>query len=215
MGWGHGSLILKNPRRPDLQPVAVEALADPGAWHLCIPEAVRIHLALEAIDSRDVTRADGTKTWIPYVGPIEVRFKHRVGCTGALVMGDQVVLGAIPLADMDLVIRPTTRTADVNPDSPNIGISWAKCTPHRVRAGTVPLGRSRPRCRATDRRTAQPAPVRLSHPPVIPGQAGGLGVLRRDLALRAALRAHAHRPRRRAAAAGRSGPWHAPGTSAP
>jgi clan AA aspartic protease len=123
--------------------VAVEALADPGAWHLCIPEHIRIQLALEAIDSRDVTLADGTKTWVPYVGPIEVQFKNRVGCTGALVMGDQVVLGAIPLADMDLVILPTTWTVEVNPDSPNIGTSWAKYTPHRVRAGTFLLGRSR------------------------------------------------------------------------
>jgi hypothetical protein len=41
-------------------------------------------------------------------------------------MGDQVVLGAIPMADMDLVILPTIRTVDVNPDSPNMGTSWAK-----------------------------------------------------------------------------------------
>jgi clan AA aspartic protease len=145
MAWGHGSLILKNPGRPDLRPVAVEAFADPGVWHLCIPERIRIHLALEAIDSREVTHTDGTKTWVPYVGPVEVRFKNRVGVTGALVMGDQVVLGAISLADMDLVILPTTRTVEVNPDSPNVGTSWAKCTPYRVHARTVPLGRSRPR----------------------------------------------------------------------
>ena len=139
------TLILKNPRRPDLQQVTVEALADPGAWYLCIPESIRIQLALEAIDSRDVTLADGTKTWIPYVGPIEVRFKNRVGYTGALVMGDRVVLGAISLADMDLVINPTTGTVEVNPKSPDIATSWAEGTPHRVRAGTFRLGRSRPR----------------------------------------------------------------------
>jgi clan AA aspartic protease len=126
MEWGHGSLILKNPRRPDLQPVTVEAVADAGAWHLCIPERIRIQLALEAVDSRDVTLADGTTTWVSYVGPIEVRFRNRVGCTGALVMGDQVVLGAICMGDMDLVIMPETRTVEVNPDSPNIGISWAE-----------------------------------------------------------------------------------------
>jgi clan AA aspartic protease len=140
MGWGHGSLILKNPGRPDLPPVTVEALADAGAWHLCIPERIRSQLALDVLDSRDVTRADGTTSWVPYVGPIEVRCKNRVGCTGALVMGDQVVLGAISLADMDLVIRPETRTVEVNPDSPDIGTSWAKGMPHRVRAGTVLSG---------------------------------------------------------------------------
>jgi clan AA aspartic protease len=135
MVWGRGSLILKHPGRPDLPPVAVEALAEAGAWHLRIPESIRSQLALEAIDSRDVTRADGTKIAVPYVGPIEVRFKNRVGCTGALVMGDRVVLGAIALADMDLVINPTTLTLEVNPESPDLATSWAKGTPHGIRAG--------------------------------------------------------------------------------
>jgi hypothetical protein len=40
------------------------------------------------------------------VGPIEIRVKNRVGFTGALVMGDQVLLGTIPMEDMDLVILP-------------------------------------------------------------------------------------------------------------
>jgi hypothetical protein len=41
-------------------------------------------------------------------------------------MGDQVLLGAIPMEDMDLVLIPKTRTADVNPASPNIATSVAK-----------------------------------------------------------------------------------------
>jgi hypothetical protein len=52
-------------------------------------------------------------------------FKNRVGFTGALVMGDQVLLGAIPMEDMDLVIIPKTREIDVNPRSPEIGTSRA------------------------------------------------------------------------------------------
>jgi clan AA aspartic protease len=145
MGGIHGSLVLNNPRRPDLPPVAVEVLASSGAWHLCIPEHIRSQLALEAIDSRDVARADGRTTWVPYVGPIDVRFRIRVGCTGALAVGDRMVLGAISLVDMDLVINPTTRTVEVNPDRPDIVTSWVKGTSHRIRAGTVRLKRSRPR----------------------------------------------------------------------
>jgi hypothetical protein len=41
-------------------------------------------------------------------------------------MCDQVLLGAIPMEDMDLVIVPKTRTLDVNPDSPNIASSIVK-----------------------------------------------------------------------------------------
>jgi len=106
--------------------VDVVALADSGAVHLCIPEHVQIQLKLEAIDNKEVTLADGSKKLVPYVGPIELRFKNRVGFTGALVMGDQVLLGAIPMEDMDLVIIPKTRTLDVNPDSPNIASSIVK-----------------------------------------------------------------------------------------
>jgi len=106
--------------------VDVVALADSGAVHLCIPEHVQIQLKLEAIDNKEVTLADGSKKLVPYVGPIELRFKNRVGFAGALVMGDQVLLGAIPMEDMDLVIIPKTRTLDVNPDSPNIASSIVK-----------------------------------------------------------------------------------------
>jgi hypothetical protein len=41
-------------------------------------------------------------------------------------MGDQILLGSIPLEDMDLVIVPKKRILDVNLDSPNIATSIAK-----------------------------------------------------------------------------------------
>ena len=41
-------------------------------------------------------------------------------------LGDQVLLGAIPMEDMDLVVLPKERRLDVNPDSPNIATSLAK-----------------------------------------------------------------------------------------
>lgn len=126
MGLVNGKLLLKNPRLPELAPVDVVALADSGAVHLCIPEHVQIQLKLEAIDNKEVTLADGSRKLVPYVGPIELRFKNRVGLAGALVMGDQVLLGAIPMEDMDLTIIPKTRTPDVNPDSPNIASSLVK-----------------------------------------------------------------------------------------
>jgi len=126
MGLVNGKLFLKNPRLPDLDPVEVVAMADSGALHLCIPEHIQIQLRLEAIDSKEVTLADGSKRLVPYVGPIELRFKNRVGFAGALVMGDQVLIGAIPMEDMDLIVIPKTRTLDVNPDSPNIASSIVK-----------------------------------------------------------------------------------------
>jgi clan AA aspartic protease len=119
-------VLLKNPRRPELQPVEVDALADSGAVHLCIPPHVQIQLGLEESTKKEVALADGNKKLVPYVGPVELHFKNRVGFAGALVMGDEVLLGAIPMEDMDLVVIPKTRTLDVNPESPNIATSIAK-----------------------------------------------------------------------------------------
>ena len=126
MGLVNAKLALKNPRKPDLKPVEVDALVDSGAVHLCIPPHVQIQLQLEEIDRKEVILADGSRKLVPYVGPIELRFKNRVGFAGALVIGDQVLLGAIPMEDMDLVIIPKTRDVDINPASPNIATSIAK-----------------------------------------------------------------------------------------
>ena len=126
MGLVFAKLVLKNPRLPRLAVVKVDALADSGAVHLCIPERVRAKLRLEAIDEKAVTLADGTEKSVPYVGPIEIRFKNRVGFAGALVMGDQVLVGAIPMEDMDLVVIPRTRALDVNPNSPKLATTIAK-----------------------------------------------------------------------------------------
>jgi clan AA aspartic protease len=126
MGLISAEVILQNPRQPNLDSVNVVALADSGPLHLCVPEHVQIQLQLETIDSKEVTLVDGSKKLVPYVGPVELHFKNRIGFAGALVMRDQVLPGAIPMEDMDLVIIPKTRTLDVNPDSPNIATSMAK-----------------------------------------------------------------------------------------
>ena len=46
--------------------------------------------------------------------------------TGALVLGDEILLGAVPMEDMDLVVSPATRSVTVNPASPNVPSSTAK-----------------------------------------------------------------------------------------
>ncbi|HVY66443.1 MAG TPA: clan AA aspartic protease [Gammaproteobacteria bacterium] len=120
MGLVTANLILSNPREPALAPIEVAALADTGSVFLCIPEHVRIQLKLEALERREVKLADGSRASYPYVGPLIVRFKNRTGFMGALVLGDEVLLGAIPMEEMDLVVNPCDRTVDVNPDSPNM-----------------------------------------------------------------------------------------------
>jgi clan AA aspartic protease len=138
MGLVHAKITLANPVRPELSPIEVEAMADSGAVHLCIPEHLRIQLQLEEIDRKEVILADGSRQLVPYVGPVQVRFKNRIGFAGALVLGDDVLLGAIPMEDLDLVVLPKERRLDVNPNSPNIGTSMAKRTASESRPHTEP-----------------------------------------------------------------------------
>lgn len=120
MGHVFAQLELSNPRRPDLNPVNVKALADTGALMLCIPEHVALQLELDQESVREVSVADGRKRNVPYVGPIKVSFGKRFCYVGALVLGDEVLLGAVPMEDMDLVVNPAKREVTVDPESPNI-----------------------------------------------------------------------------------------------
>jgi clan AA aspartic protease len=105
-----------------LAPLEVKALADTdtGALMLCIPEHIALQLNLEAESIREVSVADGRSMKVPYVGPIKVTFGKRFCYVGALVLGDEVLLGAIPMEDMDLVVNPGRRELTVDPSSPNI-----------------------------------------------------------------------------------------------
>jgi hypothetical protein len=85
-----------------------------------------IQLKLERLEEREVTTADGVKHLCAYVGPIEVHFANRGCFTGAFVLGDEILLGAVPMEDMDLVVSPATRSVTVNPASPNVPSSTAK-----------------------------------------------------------------------------------------
>jgi clan AA aspartic protease len=120
MGYIHAEIELSNPRESGLNPLNVRAMVDTGALTLCIPEHVQLQLRLEEAEKREITTADGRKSVVSYVGPVKVRFRNRSAFVGALVLGDEVLLGAVPMGDMDLVLSPARRELIVNPESPNI-----------------------------------------------------------------------------------------------
>ena len=136
MGIVTTKFLLRNSRQPHLS-IEVDAVADTGSVHLCIPEHVRAALQLEVIADKEVISADGSLRSVPYAGPIELRFKNRVGFTGAVVLGDQVLIGAIPMEDMDLVVVPRTRSLDVNPASPDVSRSIVKQAPAEYAGRTI------------------------------------------------------------------------------
>jgi clan AA aspartic protease len=126
MGVAHAKIQLENPKRPDLQAFEVEALADTGSLFLCIPEDVRLQLQLEVTSQKDVITADGKRVLCPYVGPVRIAFENRECYVGAVVLGNEVLLGAVPMEDMDLVVVPSVRRVVVNPLHPNFASGPAK-----------------------------------------------------------------------------------------
>lgn len=126
MGIIRAEVTLSNPARAELTPISVQALVDTGAVHFCLPEHLAVQLELRELEKREMTLANGHRAAVPYVGPVEIRFRNRRCFTGAMVLGDEPLLGAIPMEDMDLVVVPGRQTIDVNPQNPNLPGSLAK-----------------------------------------------------------------------------------------
>jgi len=119
------TIKLSNPRFPDIQAIEVDCLVDTGVLHLCITESHAIQLKLEEYEKRPLTIADGSILQMPYVGPIKVDWQGRISFSGAMVIGNQCLLGAIPMEDMDIMVHLSRQCVIANPQHPNIPASIA------------------------------------------------------------------------------------------
>ena len=125
MGFVHTEITVSNPQT-GAGPIHNPALVDTGALHLCLPEALARQLDLPVERFRRVTFADGRSVEAPYVGPVRLEVGDRVCFVGAMVFGDEVLLGAIPMEDLDLLVDPARR--QVVPRDPRGPVSIAKRT---------------------------------------------------------------------------------------
>ena len=126
MGIARAKIKLENPKRANLKAIETDALVDTGSLFLCLPEEIRLQLKLEATSEKEVTTADGKCQLCPYVGPVRVQFENRECYVGAVILGDEVLLGAVPMEDMDLVVIPSARKVVPNPLHPNFAAGPAK-----------------------------------------------------------------------------------------
>ena len=105
-----------------IKKVNITALVDSGAYMMCINEHIKNQLDLMKIGTSEAELADGTISKVDVVGPLIVNFKNRTTSCNAMVLPgkSEVLLGAIPMEDLDVVLVPGLQTIDVNPDSPYI-----------------------------------------------------------------------------------------------
>lgn len=126
MGIIYADIRVSNFSRPDQEEITVNALVDSGALDLVIPEHLAIQLRLSDLKPREVHLADGSPKLMRYAGPIKVEMMGRDCVTAAVVMGDQVLLGAIPMQAMDVIVHPRSEQVVPNPESPNVPSFLAK-----------------------------------------------------------------------------------------
>ena len=88
--------------------ISVRALVDTGAGTLVINEEIRHTLGLEIEGVRRAELADGAKQLYNVTEPIKIIWNDRdTACRAVVVSGaSEVLLGALPLEDMDLIVNP-------------------------------------------------------------------------------------------------------------
>lgn len=100
----------------------VSALVDSGAFMLCINEKIQAQLGLDAVSKESAQMADGTVRVYPIVEPVTIKFgNRRTVCRAIVLPGEaEVLLGAIPLEDMDVILDMKNRKLIINPEHPYI-----------------------------------------------------------------------------------------------
>ena len=119
MGIVHEEITLKNARdvgnaenglinESEIHQTTVTAMVDTGAGTLIINEELREQLGLGIKGMRRATFANEAKEYCKVTEPVEIHWKNRSSFVRALIIpnSSEVLLGAIPLEDMDLMVDP-------------------------------------------------------------------------------------------------------------
>jgi len=118
MGLVHAEITLKNLRdkimveegyikEPEVRQTTVKAVVDTGAMTLVINEQLRQKLGLGVVGEKPATLADNTKKTVQVAEAVEVHWKNRsMICQPWVVSAGRILLGTIPLENMDLIVDP-------------------------------------------------------------------------------------------------------------
>jgi len=119
MGIVHTEITLKNAgdvtsvrrgfiKETEIRQTVVTAVVDTGAMTLVINEQMRQQLGLGTVGTKQATLANNVKETVQIAEPVEVHWKNRsMTCRPWVVKSGRILLGAIPLEDMDLIVDPS------------------------------------------------------------------------------------------------------------
>jgi clan AA aspartic protease len=122
MGTVYAEVTLKNAgdvtnvkrgyiKEPEIRETTIEVVVDTGAETLVISEAVQEALGLTVEYLRESTLANEEKVTGKIAEAVEVCWKNRsMVCRPWVLPGaKEILLGAIPLEDMDLMVDPKSK----------------------------------------------------------------------------------------------------------
>ena len=87
---------------------------------LSINETIKTQLGLRFIETQIFEMADGSRQELEIVGPVEIHFENRRANVDAVVLpgNAEILLGSIPMEDMDVLIDPKKQQLIINPEHP-------------------------------------------------------------------------------------------------
>ena len=122
MGTVHAEILLRNATdstnckrglntEQDVRSASVTAVVDTGAMSLVITEDIFEKLGLAVMGYKTAHIANGQRVPCKVTEPVEIHWKNRCSVLRALVIpgAETVLLGVIPLEDMDLIVNPVTQ----------------------------------------------------------------------------------------------------------
>ena len=94
----------------DVRSLTVNALVDTGAMTLVINEDICRKLGLSIEGTRTASLAGGGKASCKVTEPVRIYWKNRdATCRAWVLPGNDILLGAIPLEEMDLAVDPVNK----------------------------------------------------------------------------------------------------------
>jgi hypothetical protein len=118
-------LYLKNEGKileNEIRHTQVTMLVDSGAYMMAVNEETKEKLGLQIVRKQKFELGNGEVEEFDIVGYIEVHFENRTAvCNAILLKGNtEMLLGAIPMEEMDVIIHPSKNKLIVNPEHPDV-----------------------------------------------------------------------------------------------
>lgn len=119
MGTVHADITLTNMFLN--KSVQVRAMVDTGMTHVFVPAAIAAELGFDAteVSQAPIILADGRRIFCSRIAPVKVGFGDR-WCMGDVgVLGEECLLGVVPLELMGLIVDPLQQCIIPNPKHPD------------------------------------------------------------------------------------------------